>query len=64
MNNIYYTEDHIVVSTPTTSWAIRESALDQYFPEIGLDDLKSKTDEWFEENMGRRGNLYNFFEID
>lgn len=64
MNNIYYTEQHIVVETPTTSWAIREGSFDRYFPHLNVDDLKALGDEWFEENMGSHGNVFNFFEID
>lgn len=64
MNTIYYTEDHILVETKTTTWAIRECVFDRNFPDLNVDDLKSKTDEWFEENMGARGNVFNFFEID
>ena len=64
MNNIYYTENHIVVETSTTSWAIRDGSFDQYFSHLSVDDLKGMTDEWFEENMGRHGNVFNFFEID
>lgn len=64
MNNIYYTENHIVVETPTTSWAIRDGSFDRNFPHLIVDDLKSLPDEWFEENMGSHGNVFTFFEID
>ena len=64
MNNISYTENHIVVETSTTSWAIRDGAFDRNFPQLSVDDLKTMKDEWFEENMGSHGNVFNFFEID
>lgn len=64
MNNIYYTEQHIVVETSTTSWAIRDGAFDRLFPDLNVDDLKTMKDEWFEENMGYHGHPTKFFEID
>ncbi len=64
MNNIYYTADHIVVETSTTSWAIRDGSFDRRFPNLSVDDLKGMTDEWFEEHMGYYGHPTKFFEID
>jgi hypothetical protein len=64
MNNIYYTEQHIVVETPTTSWAIRDGSFDRNFPHLNVDDLKTMADEWFEEHMGYHGHPTKFFEID
>ena len=63
-NNIYYTSDHLLVETPTTTWGILETTFDRKFPTIGIDDLRSLPDSFFEEHIVSYGSPKGFFEID
>ena len=63
-NTIYYTNDHLLIETPTTTWGILETTFYRKFPEVSMDDLKVLTDEFFEEHIVSYGSQRGFFEVE
>ena len=64
MNNIYYSNDHILVETPTTTWAILGTTWETLCPERSDDDLRTMTDEDFEQYLVGYGSPKGFFEVE